>query len=297
MTSNATRGLAIAGIVLALLAGAWLSGKPTREAEARVAELLAQRRDAAQVRAAVSGDATRAVDDGKRFEEGLAADAAAFGIAAVDLASVRRPQAYANELPQALAVAAGKSWRSPHLEIRVGIERVTYQQHGATVAANHVIATVTNISAVPLAYRVVMASAERGRCEIRGSRMHNAMALQPGESAEVVVCAGSGAVRLEKVEVLETTALGQRYLSQIPPQAAGADEVTAAAHRPRDPVEMCSQIDAVALAHQIRAGVIAWADLVDFYSRHNCHRYAFVPGYRRATAELTRLPVLPPPEG
>ncbi len=295
MTLDTTRGLAIAGIVLAALAGAWLSGKPTREAEGRVAELLAQRRDTAEARAAVAAAVTRAAEAPARFEEGAAADAAAFGIAAVDPAVLLAPQAYASELPQALVMQPGTSWRSPHLDIRASVERVTYQQHGATVAANHVIATITNVVAVPLAYRVALASAERGRCEIRGSRMHNAMALQPGETAEVVLCAGVGSVRLEKVEVLEISELGQRYLSQIPPQAAGADEVTAAAHRPRERVEMCSQIDAVALAHQIRAGVIAWVDLVDFYSRHNCHRYAFVPGYRRVATALTHLPVLAAP--
>ena len=31
----------------------------------------------------------------------------------------------------------------------------------------------------------------------------------------------------------------------------------------------------------LRDGVATWADLVDYYARHDCHVDAFVPGYHR----------------
>jgi hypothetical protein len=121
--------------------------------------------------------------------------------------------------------------------------------------------------------------------------MHNAVALQVGEVADIVVCAGGGALRLDRVEVLELDALGHRLASQLPPRALGYDDVTANAHRPQPHVETCAALDAATLVQQLRDGAVAWADIVDFHARHDCRRYPFVPGYRRATVPLTTLPV------
>src|SRR5690606_27939378 len=108
-----------------------------------------------------------------------------------------------------------KRWRSDHLDIHVTVQKVQYRKQGASISAKHSIAEVENISGSPIAYFLRLRSAEQGNCEIRGTRMHNAMALLPGEKAEIVVCAGGGAVRVEHVEVLEVSELGHRYLSRV----------------------------------------------------------------------------------
>jgi hypothetical protein len=285
----------IASVVLALVVvvGLWLSGKFVRESAARVQEIRATERSATAARADVAEQRAALEAPGATYERMLEDAAKELELPVPPLAEVLAPHAYALELDTATVLGTGKSWSSPHLRVTAVSEKVMYQQHGASVSANHAIARIENISTTPVAYSVRVTSAERGRCEVRGSRMHNATALRPGERADVVVCAGGGAIRLDRVEVLELGELGHRFVSRVPPRALGADEVTANAHRPMPAVEACTGIDAASIVQMMRDGAAAWADVVDFYARHDCRRYAFVPGYRRATAALPSLPVTP----
>ncbi len=290
----AQRILASVGLALALLVGVWLSGKFVRESAARVAGIRATERTAAVARAEVAEQRAALEAPAASFERAIEDAAKELQLPVPTLAELGAPHAYALELDTPTVLGTGKSWSSPHLRITAVTEKVMYQQHGASVSASHAIARIENVSTTPVAYSVRVTSAERGRCEVRGSRMHNATALRPAERADVVVCAGGGPIRLDRVEVLELGELGHRFVSRVPPRALGADEVTANAHRPMPHVEACSGLDASALVQMMREGQAAWADIVDFYARHDCRRYAFVPGYRRATAPLQTLPVTGP---
>ena len=66
-----------------------------------------------------------------------------------------------------------------------------------------------------------------------------------------------------------------------------------AAHAPLVKVAACPDLDTKTLAAYLQAGTAAWADVVDFYSRHDCHRLQFFPGYRRAETALPSLPAAP----
>jgi hypothetical protein len=282
---------AAAALVLALAIGVWCSGKLPSESAARVAEIRADEGDVGTARANAAAQRAALSRGGDGFARVIADDAARFGIAVPELAALREPHRHAVELEDAIVLAVGKVWSSPHLRITAGVEKVTYKQHGASVAANHSLVRIENVAKMPIAYLVRLASAERGRCEVRGARAHNAVSLRPEEVAEIVVCAGGGAVRVERVEVLELDELGHRYVSQLPPLALGHDEVTGAAHRPLEAVEICRNVDAPTLAQRIRNGESAWADVIDFHSRHDCHRYPFILDYRLATEPLPALPV------
>jgi hypothetical protein len=122
--------------------------------------------------------------------------------------------------------------------------------------------------------------------------MHNAMALMPDEAADVVVCAGTGSVRVERLEILEISRLGYHYVSQLPPGAVGHDPVTAAAHEPISRMPLCTSVDDKGLSAQVRQGLARWVDVVDFYSRHSCERFKYFDGYRYAAAERP-LPAAP----
>jgi hypothetical protein len=124
--------------------------------------------------------------------------------------------------------------------------------------------------------------------------MHNAMALRPGEQAEIAVCGGTGKIRIEHLEILELTELGYVYVSRIPPAAVGHDDVTVSAHRPLIKVRTCETLDTQTLADQIADGVVRWVDVVDFHSRHDCDTWGFFPEYRHRTEPFARLPVIPP---
>lgn len=290
MPVNVQRIASLALVGVAVVIGLWCSGQFGRQSAARVDEIRAEEGDATQARANAAARRTELTQVDAEFERGVAAACERFGLPTPALAELRAPHPYAIELEDAIVLPPGKGWSSKHLQISVDVEKVTYQQHGATVSANHSIARIENISKVPVAYLVRLASEERGRCEVRGSRPHNAVSLRPREIAEIVVCAGSGAVRVEHVEVLELDELGHRYVSQLPAQAVGADDVTTASHQPIERVEPCRGVDAAAIAQWIRGGQATWGDVIDFFSRHDCHRFEFVPGYRRATAQLPSLP-------
>lgn len=291
--STSLRILAAVVLGLTLLGGVYISGKARRDAEQRLADLHAgvEQTEAA---AAVESELPTSLElDPRQYEQRLVEDAERFGIEPVTVETLLQPNPYFDELERPITLSPGKSWSSKHVRITVRLDKVNYMQRGAKVSSVHSIARAENISTVPIAYRLVM-KGEQGKCTVRGAREHNAVTLMPGESAEIVVCAGRDRVRVEALEVLEVTGLGHHYLSQVTPLALGQDGTTAAAHTPLVSVKACTTPDAKTLAAYIAAGTASWADVVDFYSRHDCHRLQFFPGYRRPERPLPALPVHAP---
>jgi hypothetical protein len=119
------------------------------------------------------------------------------------------------------------------------------------------------------------------------------MALMPKESAEVVVCAGGGSVRVDRLEILEVSTVGYHYLSRIPPSTVGHDGITTGSHRPLHRLDLCKTVDTRGVGGQIRQGLTRWVDVADFYSRHNCDRFRFFVEYRYQDGPRT-LPARPP---
>jgi hypothetical protein len=291
VTSTSLRLIAAVVLAVTLLAGAYLSGKARRDAEQRLGDLLA---GIDRGEADVSGSAAASPElDPRRFEQQLREDLLRWGLTPITVQELAEPNAYAVEASEPITLAPGRTWSSPHLRIRVRHDKVEYMQRGAKVSSVHVVARIENVSPKPIAYSLRMRG-EAGSCAVRGAREHNAVTLRPGEEAEIVVCAGRDRVIVERLEVLEVTDLGHHYLSQVSPLALGQDAITAAAHRPLVQVGACPDLDAKTLAAYIQAGTAAWADVADFYSRHDCHRLQFFPGYRRAEAALPSLPSMPP---
>jgi hypothetical protein len=284
----------LGGVVLALtlLAGAYLSGKARRDAQQRLADLRAGIARSEQDVAA-RGAAPSPELDPYRFEQRLREDLLRYGLTPITVQELAQPNPYFLELGEPITLAAGRTWSSPRVRIKVRHDKVEIVQRGAKVSSVHAVARVENVSARPIAYGLHLRG-EAGRCEVRGAREHNAVTLRAGEAADIVVCAGRDAVVVERLEVLEVTELGHHYLSQLSPLALGHDGITAAAHAPRVPVTACPELHAKTLAGYLQAGTAAWADVVDFYSRHDCHRLQFFPGYRRAEAALSGLPAIPP---
>jgi hypothetical protein len=274
-------------------AGGYLSGKTARDSRARVADFReAGAMDEAPSVGTMQAQA-QAQTDPTKFAELVAEDASRLGVADNKVTTLAEVQPYVVVIDEPTVLGKGKGISGNGLKLSASTEKVTYSDHGASVSAKHAVLTVTNVGDKPLAYRLVAMSAGAETCEVRGARMHNAMALMPNESAEVVVCAGTSRIKVDKLEVLAVSGLGYHYVSQLPPRAVGYDAITERAHRPNTPVKTCA-LDSPAVAGWIADGRTTWADVVDFYSRHNCHRYAFFPEYERPQAPLDRLPVTPP---
>ena len=280
-------------IAIALVVGVAFSGKIERDSRARVAGLSAAAPTAAEANADVRQRKQRAAFDESAFVAGAEQDAARFGVSAEKAGAVANLQAHLIELQEPVILAAGKSWRGEHLEISAAVDKVAFQKLGATVSARHTLALVKNISDVPVAYNARIRSQERGKCEVRGVRMHNAMALMPGDAAEIVICAGSGKIRIDRAEVLEISELGFHYLSRVSPRAVGQDSGAASAHRAPGGTSMCDTVDSSGLSRAIRDGLVRWVDVADYYSRHACDRFRFFDTYRYTADKPARLPAQP----
>lgn len=284
---------ASAGLTLVVVGGVIASGRLTASPADR-ADSPADSEASDPERGAGAGARTTVAEEAA-FATGLAEDLRAHGLPPMTVEELARPNRYASELDHAVVLGRGRSWSSPHLRITAAIEKVRYHRHGATVSAPHALALIRNVSDVPIAYFVRLRSADRGACEVRGARAHNAMALMPGEEAQVVVCAGKGKIRFDRVEVLEITPIGDLYFSRVPPVAVGYDEVTLAAHRLPEGVRGCTTFDTGSVEGWLREGRVRWVDIADFYSRHDCDRASLFPAYRHATSPVPHLPVTPPP--
>jgi hypothetical protein len=287
------RVLAAGGLVAVLGFGLRTSGRAVARSEARISELRSHETTAkAAEHEALSRELSFKSDE-RYFETRLAEDLGKYGLATMVAADLRGPQGFYDELRAPLTLAPGKSWRSAHFSVTASVEKVKFQQQGAQIAASHSVATVQNVSSVPIAYFADIGAGDGRECRTRGSRMHNAMALLPGERAEVAVCAGTGAVRLEKMLALQITPIGYVWLSRVPPMAVGYDAITSQAHRPNVRAELCTRVPAARIAARIEAGDLAWQDVADFYSRHPCDVFGLPEDYRHAQADLPRLPMAP----
>lgn len=283
--------IGMAVVALAVLGGgAFLAGKLERDSRARVADYAAAAPTETTPEPAAEDD--RAFAE-QAFDKGVLEDAKVLGVALENVEPIYAAQTHTVELREPVVLGPGRTWSSERLEVAAAVDKVQFQQHGAAVSARHAIAVVENVSDAPLAYHVRVSSETQGRCDVHGARQHNAMALMPGEKAEIVVCAGGGKIRLLHAETLQISELGHRYLSRVPPRAVGVGVLSSHAHAPPEGSELCETVDVAGLSLSIREGVARWVDIVDYYSRHSCDRFRYFPTYRHTGQALAKLPAQP----
>ena len=292
--SSGTLGRIIAiGLLLGALAAGWfLSGRAERASRDRIAHMQEVVGDVEEGDVGVM--AKVATYDPGRYIEIVKADAEKYGLPEPQITELANPQKHVVELDEPVVLRAGETWKGKKMSIRASVEKVNYQQHGATVSAPHRVVTLTNNNKAAVAYKLAVGAPGTEKCKVRGSRMHNAMTLRPKETAEIVVCAGQGRVRVEMLETLEITELGYHYFAQLPPTAVGYDSVSAHAHRPLVKVSPCDRTDPTAILRMLGTGSSNWVDVADFFSRHSCHEYDLFEAYRHSEEPLTRLPAAPP---
>lgn len=288
------RVIALSLLAAVLVAGYWLTGRAERASRDRIASFEEAVGPSDDSEVEVGSMARDLKFDQARFLDGIKEDIAAFGIDDVTMTALAEAQPHHIELPKPINLASGRRWASPRIELKATVEKVNYAQHGATVSAAHRVLTVRNASELAVAYRLEVGVPGEEKCTVRGARQHNAIALRPGETAEVVVCAGRGPIRVTALESLGLTELGYLYVSQLPPAAVGYDTVTAHAHRPLVKVSPCGQTDPTQIGRWLADGALRWVDVMDFFARHDCHDFQIFPEYRHAVTPLSRLPVLPP---
>lgn len=166
----------------------------------------------------------------------------------------------------------------------------------AAVVVNGVMALrIENLAAAPVAYRVD-AQADRGRACRGASLRHDALALGAKGSANAVAVRGlcparsESGVTLGRVETVQLPALGFHYVSRMRPAQLGLDEEQVRGHRPGTELAGCEPAAPAWLEGDIESGRTTWRDLVDFYARHPCDKYAFTQGYKAIEQDAQPLP-------
>lgn len=285
------RVIAVVALGLVGVGGVHLSTEATADTSRQVTELLEREIPAAEAQANALQRDLKFKETDDYFAAQLLADARAFGVAEPELDALRQPQVYRRVVDERRVLAPGKGFRAGRLGVRALVDRVNYVREGASIRARHVIARVKNHGDRPVAYFMRVRSTTRGDCPVRGLRRHNAMALRPGESADIVVCAGTDPIEVLDLRELVVSELGYVYVSRVPPLAVDHELTSVRAHDAGPGLSTCSQVPAEHLRGEIRDGHLQWQDVVDFYSRHNCDRDHFVAGYRLAHEALPKLPV------
>lgn len=215
-------------------------------------------------------------------------DAKRYHVAPLDPATLAEPLVYAAELGAPRAMKVGHdTLETPHLVVSAHVKKEWARTPaGQAFKFDHIVLTLENRSDKPIAYRVATTVSHPESCQSQGAIEHNAIALEPRETIERSECLWHKhqTLRVDSVEAIELTRLGYYYVSRLNPVQIGLDARTAAGHRVPAPAKECSFVpwrDIEASAAEAHTG---WADVIDFYARHNCDDYSFFRGYRRWTA-------------
>ncbi|KIG12034.1 hypothetical protein DB30_02089 [Enhygromyxa salina] len=292
---TATRSAAGIGLAVVLLLGGWVSTRMTLDTGDAVDLALAKRVDPEQAQRKAL-EQTASYQNTKEFYQTSIDDTVArYELGAPSRERLLQPNTFFHVAspgdPRSLALGASISQGG--MQINVKAEEVQVERRGMQTKNIHTFAVFKNVTRTPLAYFVRMRS-RAGDCQIRAQTRYNAMVLMPNETAEISVCSGQHEVELTDLRVMEVSEIGARWLSKIPPQAVGHDNLSSRSHFPGAGVEMCAEIPAVEFARKLETGEAAWEDIVDFYSRHDCEHYRWWVGYERITSALTSLPAVPP---
>lgn len=211
------------------------------------------------------------------------------------------PLPYSEELSSPRTMRPGKDQiDTPHLHLAAHVSKEWSTTGTAqSLRVEHLILSITNKSDRPIAYRVETRLPDAARCKNKAALAHNAIALRPGETVQRSECMWGKNISFEvtQIQVLELTDLGYFYASRLLPAQVLLDERSTAGHVPPDKLKPCSFIPwrDIRAAADVKGGpgtAVEWADVLDFYARHNCDEYTFYPTYRRWTAPAT-LPAQP----
>lgn len=249
--------------------------------------------------------AEQSVNTTLKFSEGyfkatLADDAKRFQLPPPALEALAAPLVYAEELAVPRTLKADKDQvDTEHLHLATHVSK-EWSMTGAAqrMRVEHIMLTITNKSARPIAYRIDTQVADGARCKNKGAIAQNALALKPGETIQRSECIWTkgASLQLRAIEVMELPDIGYYYVSRLIPTHVLLDERSSAGHEPPNKLKACAFVPwrEIRSASEIKDGV-TWSDVIDFYARHGCDEYSFFSSYRRWTKPGT-LPARPAAE-
>ena len=295
METIAIRSIAGAGLALSLAFGGWIGSRLTLETADQVDIVLARRIDPDRAQREALQQKASYEDSEEYYQTRIDEAVERYKLTPTTRDQLLEPNTFfhAASPGDTKTVAPGTSIREAQLEIRIKVEDIDVERRGIRTKNTHTLAMVKNVGDKPLAYFLQMRS-RAGDCQLRALTRYDAMVLTPNEEAEISVCSGAHEVEITELRVLEVTELGAVWISKLPPQAVGHDDLSGRSHFPGSGIDVCSEMPALDFATKIQSGQAEWEDIVDFYSRHDCEHYRWWVGYKRAAERLETLPVLVP---
>jgi hypothetical protein len=220
-----------------------------------------------------------------------------YGIAVPPAGELAQPMPYFVELDAPRRLKSDREvLETPHLHLATKVVKEwATTADGEGFRYEHMVLDITNKSAHPVAYRVETAVEHPERCSSKGAIQHNAIALEPNETAHRTECLWrpGATLTVKRIEVLEVPELSYFYLSRLQPSQVLLDERTAAGHEPPKGAKTCQFVPWREIQAPSDGGKASWADVMDFYARHDCAEYSYWRGYRRWT-QAGALPAKPP---
>jgi hypothetical protein len=297
METIVTRAVSGAGLALALAFGGWTGSRLTLETADAVDIVLARRIDPDRAQREALQQKASYIDSEEYYQTRIDEQVERYKLTPITREQLLEPNKFVHVASpgNTRTIAPGASLREAELEIRIKVEDIDVERRGMRTKNTHTLALVRNVGNKPLAYFLQMRS-RAGDCSMRALTHYDAMVLMPDEQAEISVCAGSHEVEITELRVLEVTDIGAMWVSKLPPQAVGHDDVSGRSHSPGSGIDVCSELPALEFSMKLESNEAEWEDIVDFYSRHDCDHYRWWPEYKRAAERLAKLPMLPEPD-
>jgi hypothetical protein len=205
------------------------------------------------------------------------------------LGRLAEPLKYAAELQHPKQMKVEKdALDTPHLRLATHVIKEWAQtETGQRFRYEHSVLTITNKSDDHVAYRVVTEVEHPEKCASKGAIGHNAVALAPHETVERTECLWrpKSSITVKSVEVLELPLeMSYYFVSRLVPTQILLDERTAAGHEfspGGKPIKPCAFVPWREIQVASKEHGTSWADVIDFYARHDCDEYSFWTGYQR----------------
>lgn len=219
----------------------------------------------------------------------LEEDAKAVKLPTPKIEQMAAPLPFFDELPAGKTLKADRDQiDTPHLHLATKVVKEWSTTGSAQqMRIEHIMMTITNKTERPLAYRVETGVGDGKRCRSKGVLTQNAIALRPNETVTRSECFWfkNATVDVKAIQVVELTDLGYYYVSRLTPGQILLDERTTAGHEVPGKLKACAFVPwrEIKTSSETTGGV-SWADVIDFYARHNCDDWTFFTSYRRWTA-------------
>jgi hypothetical protein len=211
-------------------------------------------------------------------------------------ARMAEPFEYANELEHPRQLKAEKdALDTRHLHLTTHILKEWAQTaSGERYRYEHIVLSITNKTDKHVAYRVETELEHAEKCNTKGAIGHNALALAPNETIERTECLWrpKAILTVKRVEVMELPVMGYYFVSRLLPTQVLLDERTSAGHE-FGKVKLCAFVPWREIQVAAKEQGTTWADVIDFYARHDCNEYSFWSGYKR-WRQAGKLPAKPP---